>query len=122
MPLRIPLEVRRAPAFDAQVAEWAAAAATGRGQEARWAQQRLREVARLESLLPKRPFLGRNVPKPLIPQRFHGMGVRNLFRNDLPGGWRLLHTVVEVDENQAIIELLALSHPDYDDLFGYRSR
>lgn len=76
----------------------------------------------MEGLFPRKPFTGRNVPKSLIPSRIRDQGVTNLFRNDLPGGWRLLHTVMEVGGEQAVIELAALSHPDYDDLFGYEGR
>lgn len=122
MALKLPVQVRRAPDFDAQVAQWRGLVESGRGEDARRAAQRLKGVNRLESLFPRKPFLGRNVPKNLIPKRFAVMGVSNLFRNELPDGWRLLHTVVEVDSEQAVIELLALSHPDYDDLFGYKGR
>lgn len=76
----------------------------------------------MESLFPRKPFLGRNVPKDRIPPPFTRQGVSNLFRNDLPGGWRLLHTVMEVGGEQAVIELDALAHSDYDRLFGYEGR
>ncbi|MEA3137407.1 MAG: hypothetical protein QOC71_1688 [Thermoplasmata archaeon] len=73
-------------------------------------------------MFPRKPFAGRNVPKALIPKTFKVLGVTNLFRNDLPDGWRLLHTVVEVDAQQAVIGLVALAHEEYDDLFGYKGR
>lgn len=104
------------------VADWEKANAAGRGTGSKEAGQRLKELRRLESLFPRKPFAGRNVPKDLIPRRFKQVGVTNLFRNDLPGGWRLLHTVVEVDAQQAVIGLVALPHDEYDDLFGYASR
>lgn len=122
MTLRLPIQVRRTPAFDAQVSGWEKTAKTDRGDAAKKASQRLKEVKRLEGLFPRKPFLGRNIRKGLIPKRFATAGVSNLFRNDLPDGWRLLHTVVEIDAQQAVIELLALSHRDYDDLFGYDGR
>ncbi|MCA1819205.1 MAG: hypothetical protein LC620_04005 [Halobacteriales archaeon] len=122
MALRLPVQVRRAPGFDAQVSQWEQQSKAKRGEEAKKAGQRLKEVKRLEALFPRKPFLGRNVPKKLIPKRFTAMGVTNVFRNDLPDGWRLLHTLLEVDGQQAVIELVALSHPDYDDLFGYEGR
>lgn len=122
MALRLPLQVRRASDFDAQVAEWEKLAKANRGEAAKKSAQRVKEVKRLESLFARKPFLGRNVPKNLIPKKLVVMGVTNLFRNDLPDGWRLLHTVLEVDGQQAVIELEALSHADYDDLFGYEGR
>lgn len=122
MALRLPVQVRRVPVFDAQIKEWEATAKVQRGEEAKKAQQRAKEVKRLEALFPRKPFLGRNVPKKLVPKRFTAMGVSNLFRNDLPDGWRLLHTVVEIDGVQAVIELAAMAHDEYDDLFGYEGR
>lgn len=122
MPIRFPLQVRRAPAFAKIVAGWERAARSRRGEGSREAGQRLKEVERLEGLFRRKPFLGRNVPKNLIPRRYKDMGVANLFRNDLPGGWRVLHTVMEIGGEQAVIELEALSHPDYDSLFGYEKR
>lgn len=119
MGLRFPLQVRRSPEFDVTFAAWSGLAGTGRGQESKAARQRIKEVRRLEALFPRKPFTGRNVPKNLIPKRFRDLGVTNLFRNDLPGGWRLLHTVMEVGGEQAVIELASMSHPEYDDLFGY---
>lgn len=121
MVLRFPLQVRRAPDLDAQAAAWETAAGKGRGDVSKRAAQRLKELRRLEGLFPRKPFLGRNVPKQLIPKRLKAFGVTNLFRNDLPDGWRLLHTVVELDAQQAVIGLLALPHDEYDDLFGYAS-
>lgn len=76
----------------------------------------------MESLFPRKPFFGRNVPKDRIPRRYRDQGVSNLFRNDLPGGWRLLHTVMEVGGEQAVIELDAMPHPEYDRIFGYEVR
>lgn len=122
MALRFPLQVRRSPEFDGLVNAWSKSASSGRGQESTAARQRIKEVRRLETLFPRKPFAGRNVPKALIPRKFRDMGITNLFRNDLPGGWRLLHTVMEVGGDQAVLELAALSHPDYDALFGYEGR
>ncbi len=121
-PLRLPVEVRRAPQVDAQAKAWERAARTGRGDEAHRAAQRLKELRRLEPLLARKPFLGRHVPRQLIPRAYRAQGVTNLFRNDLPDGWRLLHTLVEVDGVQAVIELAALPHDEYDGLFGYAGR
>ncbi|MFA5860603.1 MAG: hypothetical protein WDA16_02805 [Candidatus Thermoplasmatota archaeon] len=122
MPIRFPLQVRRAPALEETVDGWQQEASSGRGEGSRDARQRLKELRRLEGLFPRKPFLGRNVPKNLIPRRYKDQGIANLFRNDLPGAWRLLHTVMEVGGEQAVIELDALSHPDYDRLFGYEKR
>lgn len=122
MTIRFPVQVRRSGRFEAALSAWEQQATSGRGGEAREARQRLKEVRRLESLFPRKPFLGRNVPKDRIPRRYKDDGVTNLFRNDLPGGWRLLHTVMEVGGEQAVIELDALPHREDDRVFGYEGR
>ncbi len=122
MAIRYPLQVRRAAALDERVERWRKEAESGRGQKAQRSNQRLKALERLEGQFPWKPFLGRNVPKKLIPERYVEQGVTNLFRSELPGGWRLLYTVMEVDGEQAVIELDAMSHPEYDKLFGYEGR
>lgn len=121
MAVRFPLQVRRAPEFEAQVREWERTVLAS-GPEARLARQRLKEIRRLESLFPRKPFLGDHLEKQRIPKEFLERGVGNLFRVELPGFWRLLYTILEVDARQAVVELRALSHPQYDRLFGYRKK
>lgn len=122
MAIRYPLQVRRSPRLDERVGQWKAAADSGRGQEARKSVQRLKALARLEDRFRWKPFAGRNVPKKLIPETYARQGVSNLFRSELPDGWRLLYTVMEVDGEQAVIELDAMPHAEYDKLFGYEGR
>lgn len=122
MAIRYPLQVRRTAKLDERVEQWNEDAESGRGQEARKSNQRLKALERLEGQFPWKPFLGRNVPKKLIPEGYAKRGVTNLFRSELPDGWRLLYTVMEVDGEQAVVELDAMPHPEYDKLFGYEGR
>ncbi len=47
-------------------------------------------------------------------------GVENLWRAELPGGWRLLYTIVaRVDIRPEVRILRILPHKEYDRLFGY---
>ena len=120
-PLRLPVQVRRADDLDLEVRRWESTVEIG-GQEGRRAAQRLKELHRLEALFKLKPFFGRHVPQGQIPRIYKARGVTNLFRNDLPDGWRVLHTFVEADGVQAAILLGAMDHDEYDALFGYRGR
>ena len=121
-PIRLPVQVWHSADVVAAVRHWKAEARGGRGAESRTSAQRLKELARLEAILERKPFFGRNVPKNLIPSRLAAQGIANLFRNDLPDGWRMLHTFIEVDSLQVAYILAVMSHEDYDKLFGYRGR
>ncbi len=50
--------------------------------------RKLREFA---ARLRQRPFLGDRIPRRLVPRPFRDLP--NLFRLELPGGWRALYTV-----------------------------
>jgi len=61
-------------------------------------------------------FCGIQVPKRLIPKLY---SVSNLWKYDLPKGWRLLYSIV--DEEIIVISVILewLSHKDYEKRFRY---
>ncbi len=67
------------------------------------------------------PTTGDNVRKALIPRELkRRFGVENLWRVELPGGWRLLYTIVaKVDVRPEVRVLRILTHKEYDRIFGY---
>jgi len=67
------------------------------------------------------PTAGDNVRKALIPRDLkRRFGVENLWRVELPGGWRLLFTIVaKVDVRPEVRVLRILTHKEYDRIFGY---
>lgn len=66
-------------------------------------------------------FAGVHVPKRLIPSQYiRKYGINNLWKYDLPKGWRLLYTVTsenEVDIISAILEWF--DHKEYERRFKY---
>ncbi len=66
-------------------------------------------------------FAGINVPKKLIPQDYiKKYGINNLWKYNLPKGWRLLYTVTADNEVELISAILEwFNHKQYERKFGY---
>jgi len=59
------------------------------------------------------------IPKRLWPKSYKKFGIDNLWKYDLPNGWRLMFTL-EKDEICIIALVLEwLSHKDYEKRFNY---
>lgn len=71
--------------------------------------------------LKQNAFSGIQIPKRLFPKEYvQKYGMINLWKYDLPRGWRLLYAVTadnEVDLISAILEWF--DHKDYERRFGY---
>lgn len=69
----------------------------------------------------KNAFSAINVPKRLIPKKWKEYG--NLWKYDLPQGWRLFYTVATPDQPGEIIVLSIvldwMDHKEYERLFKY---
>ncbi|OGI15384.1 hypothetical protein A3K63_05740 [Candidatus Micrarchaeota archaeon RBG_16_49_10] len=68
----------------------------------------------------KNAFCGIQIPKNLIPKTYvKKYGVSNLWKYDLPKGWRLIYTIK--NENLIVISLVLewMNHKDYEKRFGY---
>lgn len=78
-------------------------------------QRKLREHARR---LREEPFLGDRIPRKRMPKPFRGLP--NLFRLELPGGWRALYTVASRPTVGTQIRIVWIGdHRRYDRLPGY---
>jgi Txe/YoeB family toxin of Txe-Axe toxin-antitoxin module len=66
-------------------------------------------------------FFGIQLPKRLIPKEYVlKYDVKNLWKYDLPKGWRLLYTITPENEVQLISAILDwFSHPEYERKFHY---
>lgn len=64
-------------------------------------------------------FRGNKIEKKLWPKRYiDEHGINNLFRYQLPKGYRMLYTIVSTDETICLL-IEVLTHKEYDKLFGY---
>jgi hypothetical protein len=77
--------------------------------------RKLREFA---ARLRQRPFLGDRIPRRLVPRHFRDLP--NLFRLELPGGWRALYTVATAPLAGTQVRVVWIGdHTRYDRLFGH---
>lgn len=63
---------------------------------------------------------GRPAPKWFIPPRYRNASVNNIWRYDLPNGWRLLYTITGSHIQILIIILDWMSHKEYERLVGLK--
>jgi hypothetical protein len=77
-------------------------------------------INRAISDLKQKPDCGTKVPKQLWPKLYvRNYGITNLWKYDLPNGWRLLYTI-ETDEVRIVSIILEwLTHKDYEKRFKY---
>ncbi len=66
-------------------------------------------------------FAGIHVPKRLIPREYvRKWGIKNLWKYDMPKGWRLLYTITADDEVELISAILEwFGHKEYERRFRY---
>jgi len=71
--------------------------------------------------LKENAFCGIQIPKKLFPKGYvQKYGIKNLWKYDLPKGWRLLYTVTAENEVELISAILEwFNHKDYERRFGY---
>ncbi len=69
---------------------------------------------------PRTRTVGYSPPKRLIPKHYiKRYGIDNLWKYDLPKGWRLLYSIAREEILIVAIILEWLSHPEYERRFGY---
>ena len=65
-------------------------------------------------------FCGVHIPKKLIPKKYiKKYQVKNLWKYNLPNGWRLLYSIKGSDIIIVSIILEWLNHKDYEAVFKY---
>ena len=71
--------------------------------------------------LKENAFCGIQIPKRLIPKEYVvKYNAKNLWKYDLPKGWRLLYTVTAENEVELISAILEwFNHKDYERRFKY---
>src|SRR3989344_6208921 len=71
--------------------------------------------------LKENSFCGIQIPKRLFPKEYiKKYGINNLWKYDLPNGWRLLYTVTPENEVELISAILEwFAHKEYERKFSY---
>ena len=71
--------------------------------------------------LQQNAFTGIQIPKRLFPKQYiQEYEIKNLWKYDLPNGWRLLYTVTAENEVELISAILEwFDHKNYERKFNY---
>ncbi|PIN75773.1 hypothetical protein COV17_03730 [Candidatus Woesearchaeota archaeon CG10_big_fil_rev_8_21_14_0_10_36_11] len=83
----------------------------------------LKAVNQKVELIKSNPHFGDPISKNKIPAEYQQKyGVKNLFRVELPGAWRMLYTLTDGESEIEIIAFVldVIDHKQYDQKFGYR--
>jgi Txe/YoeB family toxin of Txe-Axe toxin-antitoxin module len=80
-----------------------------------------KQIKRAMENLKENTFAGIRIPKRLFPKEYVvKYNVTNLWKYDLPDGWRLMYTIVSPNKVEILSVILEwLSHPDYEKRFNY---
>jgi len=80
-----------------------------------------KSIIRAIQALKENAFSGIQVPKKLFPKEYIiKYGINNLWKYDLPRGWRLLYTVTTDNEVELISAILEwFDHKEYERRFKY---
>ena len=78
-------------------------------------------IIRAVNDLRENAFCGIQIPKKLFPKEYvQKYKINNLWKYDLPNGWRLLYTVTPENEVELISAILEwFDHKNYERRFGY---
>ena len=71
--------------------------------------------------LQENAFSGIQIPKRLFPKEYiQKYGINNLWKYDLPNGWRLIYTITPKNEVELISAILEwFDHKNYERKFNY---
>jgi hypothetical protein len=64
-------------------------------------------------------FSGVRIPKRIIPKHYLYKDIRNLWKYDLPKGWRLICSVISGDRIVLSLIIEWFDHTNYERRFGY---
>lgn len=82
--------------------------------------ERHNQLQEVFSLLKKNGFAGIQIKKRLIPKKYlDDFKIHNLWKYNLPDGWRLLYAIENQGNGVFVIIIEWLSHKDYEKRFGY---
>jgi len=83
-------------------------------------QELYRLISRAADGLKESPFVGIKIPKTVWPKKYvQKYAINNLWKYDLPDGWRLIYTVKGSTLEIVSIILEWFDHKNYERRFGY---
>ena len=92
-----------------------------KGVESSFHQTLLRSILRVRDLLKQNPFVGDQVPKRQMPEKyFDKYNAENIWRIELANRWRLVYTITGSQVEILTFIMDIYDHKDYDKVFGYK--
>ncbi|MCA9486769.1 MAG: hypothetical protein H6500_07195 [Candidatus Woesearchaeota archaeon] len=76
------------------------------------------------AIIKQSPGYEHSISKDRIPRRYKGVGIKNLYRIELPEYWRSLYTLQQGNSGVEVIAfvLTICTHAEYDVLFSYHKK
>jgi hypothetical protein len=79
-----------------------------------------KNILRAKEDLKQNAFCGIQMSKSLIPKEYRKYGVDNLWKYDLPNGWRLIYTIASPNNIELVTIIIEwFNHNDYEKRFNY---
>lgn len=80
-----------------------------------------KHIKRAIESIKENAFVGTRIPKRLFPKEYIAKyNITNLWKYDLPDGWRLIYTLVSPTKVEIVSVILEwFDHPNYEKRFGY---
>lgn len=92
-----------------------------KGVESSFHQTLLRSILRARDMLKEDPFVGNQVPKRMMPDKYiDKYDAENVWRIELANRWRLLYTITGNQIEIITLIMDIIDHKDYDKIFGYK--
>jgi hypothetical protein len=85
----------------------------------------LRSVQMKADHIKRNPHFGNPISKKIMPSKYQNKyGLKNLFRIELSGHWRMLYTLTNGETSHEIVVFILdiMDHEDYNKLFGYSKK
>ena len=76
-------------------------------------------IATALDALEKNAFCGVQIPKRIIPTYYLRRDIRNVWKYDLPQGWRLIYSVISGERIVISLVIEWFDHTNYERRFGY---
>jgi hypothetical protein len=77
-------------------------------------------ILRAKNDIKENAFCGIPLSKRLIPEKYKKLGIDNIWKYDLPNGWRLIYTITSPNKAEIITIIIEwFDHKEYEKRFKY---
>ncbi|MGV8141920.1 MAG: hypothetical protein ACP5NW_05765 [Candidatus Woesearchaeota archaeon] len=77
-------------------------------------------ILRAKEDMKQNAFCGIPISKKLMPDKYKKLGIDNLWKYDLPNGWRLVYTIASPNKIELVTIIIEwFDHKNYEKRFNY---